>query len=309
MSNVSSSEKNFMAILESCMPEFERYLGDFNDAYATLSGEISSCKAQAKTASDAIKESFNKLRKAIDEREALLLSQVDAEAAKYVEETNILSEAKEIFDSKPVEKARSTLANWEKVGTVGSVRAVLAAEGDVKKLKEFKGLSSKHKEETILLFNSENVDERISESIKSFGKFTVTKTERRPHNFTLHHVGAYSAVVSWDKNNTFVKYCVLRRKKSEKEFEKEPVWEGVKSSCILYRLNPNCEYDFCVKGLCGDVWSAESNYVHVVTPDLTMKELTDLKKKVENKPTCLKAFRYIIGHTTGKRDLEIMIYF
>lgn len=307
MSKIKSSEKNFMSILDTCISEFESQLSGFNETYNSLCDDISVCKNQAKSAGEAIKEAFGKLRKAIDAREAALLEEVEKEAAKYNTESKLLSEAKSISDSKPIERAHAILDNWKNVDSIVSIRAVLAAEAEVKKLKEFKALSRSHKEETVLTFENAELSDGISASVSSFGKLIVMKRERRPHNVVVHHVGAFSAVLSWDKNSVFGKYCVLRRKKSEKEFEKEPVWEGYKNSCIVYRLSPNSEYDFCVKGLCGEMWSVESESVHVVSTDSTVKELSDLKNKVDNRVACAKVFRFIIGHTTGIITIFIVI--
>lgn len=309
LSKVAGSEKNFMAILETCMSEFDHYLGGFNNAYNSLYDEVSVCRSQAKSVGEAIKSAFGKLRKAIDAREAELLGEVEREVARYNTEAKVLSEAKCVSESKPIEKARAVLDNWKKTDAIASVKAVLSAEADVKKLKEFKALLGAHKEETVFVFDNEDVDEKVSAVIASYGKFFAVRKKRRPHNFTVHHVGALAAVVSWDKSSTFEKYCVLRKKKSEKEFEKEPVWEGVKNTCVLYRVSPNSEYDFCVKGLCGNAWSAESNVVHVKTADLTIKELADLKKKPDSRSTCVKVFRYIIGHTTGNIIINFVCLF
>lgn len=275
-------------------------MSDFNEAYKNLCVEVSSCRTQAKAAGDAIKDVFSRLRKEIDAREATLLGKVEKESTRYNAEAKLLADIKDISDSAPVDKARASLDSWGKVDLVTSAKAALSAESSLRKVKELKKLSNDHKEETCLAFRQGDSLGAIAASISSFGDFVVSKAARRPNDLRVLHVGAYTVLLTWSKSTKFSKYSVLKKKRSEKEFDKDPAWEGTKNSCIIYQLSSNTEYEFCIKGFCGDAWSVESDVVRASTVELSIKELSELSKKVDNRPVCLKAFRYIVGYTNGK---------
>lgn len=230
---------------------------------------------------DLIQKNFDEIRKALDEKEATML--------KNVEEINLGDESvndiifdihKEIDNFSEAISAGNELLDeldTKEITTTCTSKAasIINKLKDTEEIRRLKSTLNEKLSYELLVRSDEFVREtaEIIQSTRDFPEVEFRKTYTiGPTNLSCEEVNPFFVSLEWDKNERDDKYIVFVRKEG-KEWSPEFSLECSENKAIMESLCPDTTYNFRVKAKRGTILSNWSDILTVKTTSFTFENV------------------------------------